>query len=398
MIISKDLINNKSKFIEQIMILICNEDEQLFNDLFTKDWDVFTEPLLFSYFNQRNRDKRELRLLFSGVVNFVHLSINFLDYGKSIYLPKFGFFFSDNDGFTNIEISSKNDEVFFFQGANSLVIRNIGKQFIGNHNFELLYQPIRLLRQCYYDTDGNLLNVNVFDHNSKQFQFLNNALDLIRKYVPEYYALLCIVLKKIVVFQCDSTLRNSFADLAAHGVIFLNAYQSDYDEVFFVDDVAHQAGHVIMNTLLFEKSEYLNVHYDTTVEEIINDNIVVEKRNILVIFHALYTYYTTFTCLDACLKAKVFDKRQTHEALGRIKFYIFKCAHDLLCIDKKSQSIDLNHPLFTGKGQAIFNAIREKQMYMINNYWNKIAKFKLDNQPYNFTYSKFIKLNNLENV
>jgi hypothetical protein len=392
------LKENKDKFVEQIMILVCKEDEELFNELFSKDWELFYEPLVFSYFNQKNRNKKELRLLFSGCVNFEPLLIEpiLLENNNSVYFPKFGYLEFNFDKLNNLQIESKNGEVFFNMDLKSLNFNNKGKKFIGDHCFELLYQPVRLLRQCYYDSEGNILDVEIIDHNSTIFQDLNIALNLIRNHVPDYYELLRIVLKKIVVFKIDSTLRNSFADLAAHGVIFINAYQLDYDVVFFVDDIAHQAGHVIMNTLLFDKSDYFNVHYDTTFEEITYDSFIVEKRNLHVVFHALYTYYTAFTCLDACLKAGVFNKRQTHEALGRIKFYILKCAHDLALINQKSVSMDNSIPLFTCKGKVIIEAIKQKQLYMIDLWWSKIGDFNLDNQPYNFTYSCFSELNSLD--
>lgn len=41
---------------------------------------------------------------------------------------------------------------------------------------------------------------------------------------------------------------------------FFNVYQEGYDEVFFVDDISHQTGHIIMNTFWFERKEHFLIN------------------------------------------------------------------------------------------------------------------------------------------
>ena len=57
-------------------------------------------------------------------------------------------------------------------------------------------------------------------------------------------------------------------------------------------------GHVIFNTVTYDITKFLKIS-STTILETINlpNGIPVEKRSIPIIFHALYTYYTTFICL-----------------------------------------------------------------------------------------------------
>jgi hypothetical protein len=267
--------------------------------------------------------------------------------------------------------------------------------FVGNHPFEVMIHPLLLFEQCYYDVEQNQISVEISAITQKHLKHLTKAFNLIKQYVPEYYTLLEFVLKQVVIFNVDTTLRNSFADLTAHGTIFINAYQEDYDEVFFVDDIAHQSGHVIMNALLYEPSEYFRVPENFTLEEIKLGNGNIEKRDIHVVYHALYTYYTTFICLDKCLSSNVFNTRQRHEALGRMKFYIGKCNYDLMLFKDSESHIFNEEKLLSKKGWKHLIEIHDKQQEMFKKWKSSVENLELDNQPYNFTYSKFIELNPL---
>jgi len=219
----------------------------------------------------------------------------------------------------------------------------------------------------------------------------NTKIELLKYSIPfEKYA------PKCVIFKADTNKRNSFATFAANGISFFNAYQSDYDEVFFIDDIAHQTGHIIFNTLTYDISKFLKIS-STTIFETINlpNGTPVEKRSIHVVLHALYTYYTTFICLDACMYS--LQKKQQHEAIGRIAFYLNKCYNDLLLIDNPINSEVKSNAIFTKMGFKVYKEIKMKWFEMFYKWHTEIATFDMSNQPYNFTYSKFIELNPLIN-
>ena len=85
---------------------------------------------------------------------------------------------------------------------------------------------------------------------------------------------------------------------------------------------------------------------------------LIENRDLHVIYHALYTYYTSFTCLDACLQNNAFVGKQKHEAMGRIAFYINKCYADLMLIDNPLKSEEKSKEYFTERGLAIYKELK----------------------------------------
>ena len=113
----------------------------------------------------------------------------------------------------------------------------------------------------------------------------------------------------------------------------------------------------------------------------------------------LYTYYTTFICLDACLEADVFKDAKRHEVLGRIKFYIKKCYQDISLIENPTKEFNNttqfygSDQLFTSNGLVIYNEIKRIYNLIVTKWFQLVKDFDINNQPYNFTYSKFIELN-----
>ncbi|MFN9320502.1 MAG: hypothetical protein ACK58Q_07945 [Chitinophagales bacterium] len=194
-----------------------------------------------------------------------------------------------------------------------------------------------------------------------------------------------------MIFDVNTYLRNSFATLSAQGIGFFNAYQEDYNEVFFVDDIAHQSGHVIFNIVIYEAEKFIAIDPKTTLQSFQLYNNTTENRDVHTLFHALYTYYTSFLCLNACIKANVWHEHKLHEAMGRISFYLNKCNQDLIIVENANKT----KTLFTEEGMKIYCVIKDKFREMVEKYENKCKNYNMSNQPYNFTYSKFIELNPL---
>ncbi len=155
---------------------------------------------------------------------------------------------------------------------------------------------------------------------------------------------------------------------------------------------------MIFNTLLLESSEYFKIDKSTIIETITMPNgDFIENRDLHVIFHALYTYYTSFLCLDTCLENNVFVGRQKHETMGRIAFYINKCYTDLMLVDKPLNSEEKSKEYFTDKGFLIYKELKNKWHNIYQKHYESVKYFNMSNQPYNFTYSKFIELNPIQN-
>jgi hypothetical protein len=170
----------------------------------------------------------------------------------------------------------------------------------------------------------------------------------------------------------------------------LNVYQDDYDEVFFVDDIAHQTGHIILTTLFYDRKSIFKIDENKNIDEILKTK---DYRNFYTLFHALYTYYTTLICLDDCLKNNSFNAKQELEAKGRIGFYLSKFIIDLNNFEKITIYYDGVENVLTAIGINLHVEIRDKY-FEIFKKWNHItSKYNYKNQTYNFSFSVFTKNN-----
>ena len=372
------ILKNKTNLIETIQLLLYKETPSLLEKVDFDDDNVFLEPLLFAYFNSKKDNlfsKDMLTEIMQGY--FVKkepliLKESFNNEGIA-YVPNLGYF--DKKG-------NKVDDVCM----------------INNTSIELLIHPVTHLKHIFKDFNENNIDESKIEISKTQSlryeRSLTNALQYIKTSNKVHYDLIEQCCKKIVLFETDPKNTNSFATINAHGIAFFNVYQENYDEVFFVDDIAHQTGHIIMTTILFERKKYFMIDENQNIGTFTKNKS--EYRSFYILFHALYTYYTTFLCLDDCLENNCFNKRQTHEAKGRIGFYLQKCKSDLLNFEKVINYYNGLESVLSSQGIEIFKNIANKYFEVLKKH-EEVTLFKYKNQPYNFTYSEFVKLNPLNN-
>lgn len=371
------MINN-IEFINTIILLLYKENPSLLEKVDFEDDKAFLEPLLFAYFNSK-KDNLFSKDMLTEIIQgyFVEkeplvLNQSYNDDGIA-YVPNLGYFDKNK---------SKVDDICIIQ----------------NSSIELIIHPIIHLKTIFKDFNENVLDENKIEISKeislKYENVLTNALQYIKTSNKVHYDLIEQCCKKIVLFKTDPKNTNSFATINAHGIAFFNVYQEDYDEVFFVDDIAHQTGHIIMTAILFERKKYFLIDENQNIGTFTKNKS--EYRSFYILFHALYTYYTTFLCLDACLENHCFNKRQTHEAKGRIGFYLQKCKSDLLNFEKVINYYNGLESVLSSQGIEIFKNIANKYFEVLKKH-EEVTLFKYKNQPYNFTYSEFVKLNPLNN-
>jgi len=383
-----------SKLRQNIKILLYKKNATIFDFLDFEKEKPYTEPLLFAYFNNQGSQYQSIESVIYGYSD-KNISFElFSDESGKIYLPNVGWFLTNykNDVFNfdklNFKLFKGNEPIsFFFEKL----------EIIENTSIELLKYPIDLLKPFYFNTENELLDVEIENITKKQIKNLTKAYQLIKENIPHQFKLIEKYAPKCVIFNVDTYQRNSFATLSAQGIGFYNAYQDDYDEVFFVDDIAHQTGHVLFNVMIYEAEQFFKISRNTILEVVtMPDGGFIENRDLHVIFHALYTYYTSFICLDACLESNVWKGKQKHEAIGRIAFYINKCYSDLLLIDNPINSDQKSTEYFTNDGLKIYRELKTKWNEMYKKWYEVTRCFDMSNQPYNFTYSKFLVLNPLQ--
>ena len=364
--------------IQNIQILLYKESLSILERIDFENDKAFLEPLLFAYFNSK-KDNLFSKDMLTEIIQGYFVEKEPLILKESFnkeeiaYVPNLGYFDRDR---------SKVDDI----------------HIIDNSSIELLIYPIVHLKTIFRDYSQIVLDHNKIEI-SKEFSLkhvniLTNALQYIKTSNKVHYDLIEQCCKKIVLFKTDPKNTNSFATINAHGIAFFNVYQEDYDEVFFVDDIAHQTGHIIMTTILFERKKYFFIDENQNIGTFTKNKS--EYRSFYILFHALYTYYTTFLCLDASLENNCFNKRQTHEAKGRIGFYLQKCKSDLLNFEKVINYYNGLESVLSSQGIEIFKNIANKYFEVLKKH-EEVTLFKYKNQPYNFTYSEFVKLNPLNN-
>lgn len=393
-----NILNGLEKLADNIKLILYQNDSTVFDRIDFNADRAYLEPLLFAFFNSSKGRSESLESLLFGYVKpaLRPKQIEVVsDRNGRIYLPNFGWLLTEYQNFKFILVFDKDGTVSLYNDKNKMGHTFESIEFVENTNIEILKYPVPLLEQFYFDVNGAIIDVEIENITRKHKAHLAEAYGLLRKYVAKHFELIELACPKCIIFNVDTYLRNSFATLSAQGISFFNAYQDDYNEVFFVDDIAHQTGHVIFNALIYEVENFLLVNQETILQNVEVEHIVVETRNIHVIFHALYTYHITFNCLTSCLEADCFKGEKYHEALGRIRYYIDKCYQDLLLIDNPIESDEVSRHIFTEDGLIIYQEVKETFKSMVSKWGSLVKGFNLTNQPYNFTYSKFIELNPL---
>ena len=356
-------------------LLIYKENPNLLKKIDFENDTVFLEPLLFAYFNSKKNNFFSETMLIEILQGYfiqkktLLLKESFSKYGIA-YVPNLGYFDKKNNMIDNVFI-------------------------IENTTIELIKHPIVHLKTIFKDFNENVINESKIEISKvlsdKYEKQLTNAFQYIKTSNKEYFELIEQCCKKIVLFITDPKNTNSFATINAHGIAFFNVYQEDYDEVFFIDDIAHQTGHIIMTSVLFERKNYFKIDENLNVGLLTNKKS--EYRSFYILFHALYTYYTSILCLDSCIDNSCLNTRQIHEAHGRIGFYLRKYKSDL----ERFEKIEIKHKgienILTYEGIEIFNMIKSLFIKMSQKHLELVKKMNYNNQPYNFTYSNFLELN-----
>lgn len=367
---------NQNEIINTIKILIYKENPSLLEKVNFDDDNIFLEPLLFAYFNSKKRNLfpndmlKEILQGFFSEKEEVEIKYSY-NSSNVAYIPNIGYF--------NKGEKKAFDSVFIIE----------------NTQIELLKRPIKLLENIFRTNTDELIKEKevIIDNNlfEKNINALTNAFKFIKENSPDQYKLIEENCKKVIMFETNPNNINSFATINAHGIAFFNVYQEEYDEVFFVDDIAHQTGHIILTALFYDKKAIFKIDEEQNIGSLLKIN---DNRSVHILLHAFYTYYTTFMCLDDCLENNSFNEAQKKEAIARIGFYLNKCNLDIQIFDKIINNFKGIEFILTPKGIQIYLLIRSKYVEIFNK-WNSTTKY-LDyrNQTYNFALKNFKELNN----
>lgn len=370
-----NVINNQIEITNTIKLLVFKKNPLLLEKVDFDNDNAFLEPLLFAYFNSNEENlfpSAMLEEIMQGYfIKREGIKINYSFNKNNIaYIPSIGYF--------------KKGEPSPFETI----------QIIQNTTIEIFKGSVNLLQTIFRNSSSDLINQDEIISDialfKKNIPFLTNAFRFIKENSFAQFQLIEQCCKKCLMFKTNPENINSFATINAHGIAFFNVYQEDYDEVFFVDDIAHQTGHIILTTLLYDRKAIFKIDEEQNVEEVLKAK---DHRSIYTLLHALYTYYTTLMCLDDCLTNNSFKGKQRNEAIGRIGFYLDKCTLDMQSFEKINEHYDSVENVLTSNGLEIFTLIKKKYLDVFEKWYSTTKYFDYGNQPYNFNFKKFTELN-----
>jgi len=251
-------------------------------------------------------------------------------------------------------------------------------QLIPGTEIELLRHPVAWVERCFVEQEpGPDLGIR---STANQENRLAKAFALLRMACPTFSRLLEEVLRLVVVFRLERC--NSFATTAAHGAVFLNEALGR-DEIFLMEDIAHQGGHVLFTAATLDASKLFSVSPSTPVNEWGEDPR--DLRSVYVALHGAFTEALMACCLDAAAAGRVFDGEQEHELEGRLAFILKK-----LACDRKTL---LKPGILSAHGQFVVQAISALWEGISANWVPLLRIADMTNQNYNFDYSNYAAFN-----
>jgi hypothetical protein len=208
---------------------------------------------------------------------------------------------------------------------------------------------------------------------------LATAYRLLDAHAPRLAKALDAVTRRIALHEAGSV--NSFATTSAHGMAFL-ATDRDDDEIFFLEDLAHQGGHILFGAMTFHHRNFLLVNRDTPLRAFTKRSA--EARTIYETFHGVFTEALMSYVLDLCIEADL-SPSQRHETSGRLALTLVRAHHDVTALDHSG--------IFTAEGAKVLELCRRVLVEIRRRRRAQLSGLDLTNQPYSFSYRSFLALN-----
>jgi hypothetical protein len=266
---------------------------------------------------------------------------------------------------------------------------------------------VELLASRFYDRDHNLLDVEIEEPYRLFHEKYNNTINFIEANVGWLASMISKCCFKSLIFS-DGTdplaqaycRRNSFASFQVKGISFHNVYQPWYDEIFFLDDISHQMGHIVFDFLTSNKRKFYKVDPHETIKSNSEYGKMMDEmdaRTFEILFHALYTYFLTLNTLDTAIESGKFSEFQKNEIIGRIVFYLRKSALDFETFESFEKN-EIAAEIYTNEGLYIYKNMKRSFSLYCEKYVAYFNTLSVSNQTYNYNHRMFLEMNRLENV
>jgi len=369
----------KDTFVETIKTSLYQIDNNIFDGLDFYNDDIYLEPLLFTNFTQSVENRMPL-----SQILYKHLEQEEID----VQSNSTGQVYLGNKYYLN---TSHKNEKFHLQVTNDKVLDENGESYkeiplvFVRGQIELCAYEIPGLTRFYnnWNTTNPVIPVTIDDDLYERCKILiEKALALLEEACPDFYNYCIKSTQKIVMFNSPEI--PGFVTREAHGTIFLTVHD-EVNEAYFIDEIVHQCGHNIFNTITSRISDFIKIDPATRLLSLVKKKSG-HDTSIDGAYHGLFTVCTGVQVLHKIYEKKfhTLDQRNRHELKGRlgVKYTRFR---------SWTEDVDME-TIFTDKGLQIYRELDGGAHAIISNA-PEIFKLDFSNQPYTFTYKKFLELN-----
>lgn len=367
---------------DTIRRLIYQTDEDLFDRLEFSEDPQFLHPLLFSYFTAP-KPYIELPQILYGLMppsrrpTTVQVRTDGTGYAS---LAPFGDIKTALPH-TILDFGRDGDGARYrCVAGNEVPFRLQAPLIVPGTRIELTTNIHPLFYRFFDEPHGTFANAEALRVPRERLSHLLVALALIQTHCPTVWTEIAAFIRTIVLYRAAAP--NSFAAKSAHGAIFCNVAEND-DEIALLEDVAHQAAHVIFNAFSHEPMRIIAIDPETPMRALCGD--AADLRSINAAFHAQFTYTMICRVLANIHDAAVLQECQSHEVLGRLGLVLRKFEFDLTRLDLANA--------YTLAGRRCREAFSEEYQYFHARYGALVRDFAYDNQPYAFDYACFVERN-----
>lgn len=358
-------VNNQISIIDTIKLLLYKEAPEVLGRLDFENDDIFLEPLLFSYFNNKKEGtftKETLEEILSGYYSkdVSEIKHSFNNNGVA-YIPKVGYF-------------NKNEVTPY----DTILIED---------DFEIVKEVHPTLEKYFVEFyKGHIVNQNP-QHNSVwqlHYKELFKAIDIIKKHLPDFYKELVFANRKIYLHDNPKILN--FTSIETLGMLYFYVI-GDNNIIYFIEELIHQGSHNYLYYVVHNRKDFFKIDVDNLVMRDFTKQQW-DYRTIYGAFHGLFTVTQRVECFDKLLSQNVFSGKEKHELLGRLtdQFSRFKTGLELL---------DLNL-VYTQKGIEYYYNLSKKCEAILNKYVKLNDEYDLSNRDLDFRYEDFCELNPYE--
>ncbi|MEJ1969318.1 MAG: hypothetical protein WDN03_11905 [Rhizomicrobium sp.] len=176
---------------------------------------------------------------------------------------------------------------------------------------------------------------------------------------------------------------NSFVDEACYGTCFLNVLEDEPSSVSFVEDIVHQAGHLVLSAAAVQPGRLLAVDPASGLREITLQPT--EHRTVLAALHGFFTEVMIAQALDACLREGTHGGPDAFECSGRLAFTLHKLLRDSRVLNVRR--------LFTPEGARFFAWLTNIFVDIFARREDSVRSLDMSGQTYNFSRRIFFERN-----